>query len=92
MGALRDPEAPSWRQAIPGAAVRGLVALGLGALLALSSVFRERLPRALRLGAFAERGVRPLRAMQSGHPGDYVLWITVGLATFGSLAMFLLRP
>jgi hypothetical protein len=29
--------------------------------------------------------------MQSGHPGDYVLWLTIGLAVFGSAAMLLLR-
>ncbi|HEX4155835.1 MAG TPA: complex I subunit 5 family protein [Acidobacteriaceae bacterium] len=82
---------PSWREAIPGAAGRGLLALGLGTLLALSSVFRNRLPRPLRAGAFMEHGFRPLRAMQSGHPGDYVLWITVGLALFGSAAMIFMR-
>lgn len=84
--------APTWPEAVPGAALRGLISLGLGVLLAFSSVFRKRLPRALRIGAFAERGIPALREMQSGHPGDYVLWITVGLAVFGSLAMVFLRP
>lgn len=82
---------PSWRAEIPASAGRGLLALVLATLLALSSVFRTRLPRALRIGAFAEHGLDPLRQMQSGHPGDYVLWITVGIATFGSLGMLLLR-
>lgn len=82
---------PSWREAIPGAIGRSLFALMLGLLLALSSVFRNSLPRHLRLGAFLEHGFRPLREWQSGHPGDYVLWMTVGIATFGSAAMLLLR-
>lgn len=82
---------PSWREAIPGAIARSLLALCLGLLVALSSVFRNRLPRPLRTGAFLERGFRPLREMQSGHPGDYVLWITVGLAVFGSATMIFLR-
>jgi multicomponent Na+:H+ antiporter subunit D len=56
---------------------------------ALSSVFRSRLGRVLRLGAYMESGIRPMRVLQSGHPGDYVLWITIGLAIVG-LANFLL--
>ena len=28
---------------------------------------------------------------QSGHPGDYVLWITIGLATLGTANLLLLR-
>ncbi len=82
---------PSWREAIPGAIVRSLIALALAILIALSSVFRNRLARPLRVGAFLERGFRPLREMQSGHPGDYVLWITVGVALFGSASLLLLR-
>jgi multicomponent Na+:H+ antiporter subunit D len=82
---------PSWRAAVPGAIARSILALTLGLLVALSSVFRNRLPRRLRLGAFLERGFHPLREMQSGHPGDYVLWMTMGIAAFGSAAMLLLR-
>lgn len=82
---------PSWREAIPGAVARSLIALFMGFVVALSSVFRNRLPRRLRVGAFLERGFHPLRELQSGHPGDYVLWMTVGIAAFGSAAMLLLR-
>jgi multicomponent Na+:H+ antiporter subunit D len=82
---------PSWREEFPGAAARGLFALLLGLLLALSSVFRNRLPRHLRVGAFLERGFRPLRAMQSGHPGDYVFWLMLGVAVFGSASMLFLH-
>ncbi len=81
---------PSWRAAVPGSALRGALAFILAIVLASSSVFRLRLPRRLRLGGFLE-GQSALRAMQSGHPGDYVLWITIGLAVFGSAALFLLR-
>jgi multicomponent Na+:H+ antiporter subunit D len=82
---------PSWREELPGAAARGVAALSLGLLLALSSVFRNRIPRWLRAGAFLERGFRPLRAMQSGHPGDYVLWLVAGFAAFGAASMLFLR-
>ncbi len=82
---------PGWRDELAGSAVRGAIATLLALALALTSVFRLRVPRALRAGARLECGFRPLRAMQSGHPGDYVAWLTVGLAAFGSAAMFLLR-
>jgi multicomponent Na+:H+ antiporter subunit D len=82
---------PSWREAIPGAIIRSLIALALAILIALSSVFRNRLSRPLRVGAFLERGFRPLRELQSGHPGDYVLWITIGVSLFGAASMLLLR-
>ncbi len=82
---------PSWRQAFPAAALHGVIALLLAIFLAGSSVFRSKLRRPLRVGAALEGGIKPLRAMQSGHPGDYVLWLTVGLAVFGTATMFLLR-
>jgi multicomponent Na+:H+ antiporter subunit D len=82
---------PSWREAIPSAITNSLIALAIAILLALSSVFRNKLPRNIRVGAFLERGFRPLRELQSGHPGDYVLWITVGTAIFGSASLLLLR-
>ena len=50
-----------------------------------------KLARSLRIGAFLEGLFTILRAVQSGHPGDYVLWLTVGLAVFGSASLFLLR-
>ncbi len=82
---------PSWREAVPGSAARGAIGFVLAIALASSSVFRLKLPRRLRLGAYLEGQETALRAMQSGHPGDYVLWITIGLAVFGSAALFLLR-
>jgi multicomponent Na+:H+ antiporter subunit D len=82
---------PSWRDEIPGAALRGTVALFLALALACTSVFRGKLARGLRIGAFLEGPLTTLRALQSGHPGDYVLWLTVGLAVFGSATLFLLR-
>jgi multicomponent Na+:H+ antiporter subunit D len=82
---------PSWRQAFPEAALHGAIALLLAILLAANSVFRLRFPRKFRFGPFLERGFGPLRSMQSGHPGDYVMWITVGLAIFGLSVQVLLR-
>lgn len=82
---------PDWREALPATALHAGLALVAAIALACTSVFRNRLRRALRLGAFLEGRLKPLRALQSGHPGDYVAWLTVGLAVFGSAAMLLLR-
>jgi len=82
---------PSWRNEIPGAALRGTIAVLLALALACTSVFRGKLARSLRIGAFLEGPLTILRSVQSGHPGDYVLWLTVGLAIFGSASLFLLR-
>ncbi len=76
----------------PGSsALRGCFATLLAVLLALSSVFRGRLSRLLRLGASLEGPLVWLRAIQSGHVGDYVLWLTIGSATLGLGYLILLR-
>lgn len=71
--------------------LRGVVATLLGVSVAMTSVFRLRFPRWLRIGAWLESHASTLRAFQSGHPGDYVLWLTVGVAVFGSVTMWLLH-
>ena len=73
------------------AALHGLLALGAAGLLAATSVFRLRLPRRLRIGAYLEGSLTRLRALQSGHPGDYVMWLTVGAAGIGLAFLTLLR-
>ena len=82
---------PEWAAALHAAFARGLITSLLAAALAATSVFRHHLPAPLRIGAKLEGGFRPLRAMQSGHPGDYVFWITAGLTTFAAAALLLLR-
>lgn len=73
------------------AALHGCVSAGLALLLAMSSVFHRRIPRWARVGVFAEHGWLPLRAWQSGHPGDYVFWLISGVGLFGAVAMMFLR-
>lgn len=80
-----------WSEDLTGSAARGLLGCALAFLLALTSVFRGMLVRWLRLGAYLEGGIPLLRVMQSGQPGDYVAWLTVGLATFGAAALAFLR-
>jgi multicomponent Na+:H+ antiporter subunit D len=66
----------------------------VGALaLALLTLFGRRLryspPHALV--AFVRDGTRRLRILHSGHPGDYVAWLTLGVAVFGGLLALTLR-
>ncbi|MGI4827982.1 MAG: complex I subunit 5 family protein [Janthinobacterium lividum] len=90
------PDLPSGAALATGSNLRdsvlhGFIATSLAMLLALSSVYRHKLPKKIRLGSYLESGLQPLRALQSGHPGDYVLWLTVGVASFGLLTTLLLR-
>lgn len=71
--------------------LHGGMAAVLAILLALSSVYRKRLWRYVRAGAFLEGPLLALRTLQSGHVGDYVTWMTVGMATIGTAFVFLLR-
>jgi multicomponent Na+:H+ antiporter subunit D len=82
---------PTWQQAISAAALRGALALALAWLLACTSVFRLKIKRWLRLGPRLEGELHLLRTLQSGHPGDYVLYLTAGLALFGSAALIFFR-
>jgi len=72
-----------------------VIALGFyGILMALVFFYFQAPGVALSqitVGAVALPLMRLLRALQSGHPGDYVLYLTMGLAVFGSAAMVLLR-
>lgn len=65
--------------------VRALLAVGL----ALWAVYRLRIPRALRWPSHVEGPLRPMRTLQSGHPGDYVAWFTMGCALFGAASFWL---
>ncbi|MGA8530446.1 MAG: complex I subunit 5 family protein, partial [Acidobacteriaceae bacterium] len=78
--------------AVPGkdwllASVHAVLAIGL----AFWAVYRKRIPRALRWPSHIEGPLRPLRTLQSGHPGDYVAWLTVGSAALGAAAFWLGR-
>ncbi len=77
--------------------VGGLVSAACAVAIAMASLFADRLPpawrdRASRLG---RPTMVPLHTLHSGKVGDYVAWLTVGVALFGIvLAMWtgLVRP
>jgi multicomponent Na+:H+ antiporter subunit D len=54
-----------------------------------ASLYRDRLPEAVT-GALG-RALAPLRAAHSGHVGDYVAWLTFGVAVVGGLFAVTLR-
>jgi multicomponent Na+:H+ antiporter subunit D len=53
------------------------------------SLYRTRLPGAAQRGL--ARAVSPLRAAHSGHVGDYVAWLTFGVAFIGGLFAMTIR-
>ena len=81
----------TWEAALSAAALRGALGLVLAAGLACTSVYRRKLPGKLRLGALTESRLAILRTIQSGHPGDYVAWMTFGVATVGIAVQIFLR-
>lgn len=75
------------------AVVASAITLLLSALIALALLERRRLPVDLvrRLRAVGGPVLNPLRALHSGHIGDYIAWLTVGVATFGGILAAVVR-
>ncbi|HEY1807209.1 MAG TPA: complex I subunit 5 family protein [Acidobacteriaceae bacterium] len=67
----------------------GLLRVGLAAGLAFWAVQHLRLPRRLRWPSHLEGSMDPVRSLQSGHPGDYVAWLTLGFAILGAATFWL---
>lgn len=69
------------------AMVHGLIATCGALALAALALFPGFIPRAIRRGSDRVCGpfLRRLRALHSGHIGDYVTWLLFGVALFGGL-------
>lgn len=67
---------------------RDLIALACAILLALGAVFHKALPRRWRLASHLEGRLFLLRRLQSGHPGDYIVWAMVGFVIVGGCLFF----
>ncbi|PYY01400.1 MAG: NADH-quinone oxidoreductase subunit D [Acidobacteria bacterium] len=70
---------------------RSCAALVASFLLALGSVFRKRLGKAANFTGNLELGNEWLRRAHSGHPGDYVAWLSFGTALAGMLFLWFLH-
>jgi multicomponent Na+:H+ antiporter subunit D len=66
-----------------------LLAIGLAALALFGTPLAERMPSGLIERAHSALG--GLRALHSGHVGDYIAWLTLGLASVGGLFALTLR-
>jgi len=68
-------------------ALIGLASAVAAGMIAAAGLWHMRLPRTITRGATALLGppFARLRALHSGHVGDYVAWLTVGVAVLGGL-------
>ncbi len=78
-------------EALTSSTVRSSIAGLLALALALASVFRKRLGHFVDFTRQLELGNSFLRQIHSGHPGDYVAWLSFGAASLGGAFMWLLR-
>lgn len=67
----------------------GCLRASLAIVVALWAVFHLRFPRTLRWPSHLEGSMRSIRALQSGHVGDYVAWLAVGCALIGAAVFWL---
>jgi multicomponent Na+:H+ antiporter subunit D len=86
--ALGPPsEAPSWFDYLYAG-----ISVGGALLLAAAAIWRDTRVRAVyRLSKLVEPGVARLRFLHSGHVGDYVTWLVLGVAVFGGVCGLTLR-
>lgn len=71
------PGAETWS---PSGLLLGMVSTLLALLIAVTAVYRDRLPRLLRgIVPVVRLPLGALRAVHSGHLGDYVAWLLVGV-------------
>ena len=73
----------SERENLSSSVLHSCIALLVSLLLALSTVLRDRLGRAVKFTRSLELGNSWLRQAHSGHPGDYVAWMSFGTAVVG---------
>ena len=70
----------------------GIAFTAVAILLGLLVLVPRRLPDPLTVvGAVAGRAARWLHALHSGHPGDYIAWLTLGAAVFTGVFELTLR-
>lgn len=88
-----EPPAPERKpaEALTASIVRCGIAGLIALLLALGSVFGKRAGRGFNFTRSLELGNKALRQLHSGHPGDYVAWLSAGTAVIGGCFLIFLR-
>jgi multicomponent Na+:H+ antiporter subunit D len=87
---LPEPIVPTFEVsagAVVAAVATMLVSVGVTLLL----LERRRIPRGSQVAHALGTAMNPLRSLHSGHIGDYIAWLTVGVATFGGILVALTR-
>jgi multicomponent Na+:H+ antiporter subunit D len=82
------PPPESWHTTT-SSIVWSIVTLGAAIAVGFGSVYRNRMPEAVTRTLTA--AYAPLRAVHSGHIGDYVAWLTFGTAVIGGLFAVTIR-
>ncbi len=82
---------PKSSESLSSSILRTTVAGILALLFALGTVFRSRFGKLLNFTHGLELGNARLRQLHSGHPGDYVAWLSVGTAALGGSFLWFLR-
>jgi multicomponent Na+:H+ antiporter subunit D len=85
LDARPEPE-PRPRRPAPDADAAGLVSAMAAILIAGAHLFS---PRTRRISAFLAKPAGFLHRIHSGHPGDYVAFLTFGMACFGLICLYI---
>ncbi|HET9741141.1 MAG TPA: proton-conducting transporter membrane subunit [Terriglobales bacterium] len=85
------PAAKAASESLTPSIVRCCIAGVLALLLAFASLFHQRVGKWLRFSHSLELGNSILRKAHSGHPGDYVAWLSFGTAVLGGFFAWFLR-
>lgn len=77
---------------LPKALAKSAFTVLLAAGIAAATLYSGRVPPILQsLGTLIAWPLRILRRWHSGHVGDYVVWMIIGIAVFGAAALGLLQ-
>jgi hypothetical protein len=87
---LASPEITA-PESLTASIIRCAAAGFLALLLALATVFRDRLGATLKFTRSLELGSSLLRQAHSGHPWDYVAWLAFGTALLGGMFVWFLQ-
>ncbi|HVV17243.1 MAG TPA: proton-conducting transporter membrane subunit [Polyangia bacterium] len=94
LGTRSPPFSADLRRAFdPSELLRAGATLAGAFALAALALLRDRVPRRLRrvVASAGTPALRGLRLLHGGHVGEYVAWITIGVAAWGGAALVLLR-
>jgi multicomponent Na+:H+ antiporter subunit D len=87
--AAQAPVPPGEWKTTTSSVIWALVTVSGSALVGTLSLYRARFPE--RVNGVMLRVLAPLRALHSGHVGDYVAWLTFGTAVIGGLFALTIR-